>query len=236
MGNQLFQHNTLGVLMTGLFDGSLTIEKLLLQGSIGIGTLDGLDGELIVLDGKAYQVKADGSCHQVKGHHLTPYAVVTAFEPENLLEITSEQSRKSFEQIMTRYFSSINTFQAIKLKGTFKVITCRSIKKQEKPYPRLVEVSRKQTVFTKETVEGTLVGFYTPELFGSIAAEGFHLHFLSDKKDFGGHVLDFIVENGTVEWQTMETLEQHFPIENQTFMESDIDYGNLLDEIEEAER
>lgn len=53
---KLFQYNTLSALMSGLFEGSLTIGELLEQGDLG-GTLDEIDGELIVLDGKAYQAR-----------------------------------------------------------------------------------------------------------------------------------------------------------------------------------
>ena len=33
----------------------LTVGELLEHGDLGLGTLDSIDGELIVLDGKAYQ-------------------------------------------------------------------------------------------------------------------------------------------------------------------------------------
>ena len=56
---QLFQYNTLGALMAGLYEGTMTIGELLKHGDLGIGTLDSVDGELIVLDGKAYQAKGD---------------------------------------------------------------------------------------------------------------------------------------------------------------------------------
>ena len=54
---KLFQYNTLGALMAGLYGGSFTIGELLEHGDLGVGTLDSIDGELIVLDGKAYQAK-----------------------------------------------------------------------------------------------------------------------------------------------------------------------------------
>ena len=54
---KLFQYNTLGALMAGLYGGSFTVKELLEHGDLGIGTLDSIDGELIVLDGKAYQAK-----------------------------------------------------------------------------------------------------------------------------------------------------------------------------------
>jgi acetolactate decarboxylase len=39
-------------------------------------------------------------------------------------------------------------------------------------------------------VKGTLVGFWYPEYFGVLNVLGLHLHFISDAKDFGGHLLD----------------------------------------------
>ena len=55
------------------------------------------------------------------------------------------------------------------------------------------------------------------------------------KKTFGGHVLDFIIERGQVEIETIETLEQHFQIHDATFMETEFDDSNLHKEIELAE-
>ena len=57
----LYQHQTLGDLMAGVFDGTLTFEELLKHGDIGIGTFHDFEGELILLDGVAYRAKEDGS-------------------------------------------------------------------------------------------------------------------------------------------------------------------------------
>ena len=48
---KLFQYNTLGALMAGLYGGTLTVGELLEHGDLGLGTLDSIDGELIVLVG-----------------------------------------------------------------------------------------------------------------------------------------------------------------------------------------
>lgn len=55
---KLFQYNTLGALMAGLYGGTLTVGELLEHGDLGLGTLDSIDGELIVLDGKPTKLKA----------------------------------------------------------------------------------------------------------------------------------------------------------------------------------
>lgn len=46
--------------MAGLYGGSLTVGELLEHGDLGLGTPHSIDGELIILDGKAYQAKEQG--------------------------------------------------------------------------------------------------------------------------------------------------------------------------------
>ena len=235
MTKTLFQHSTIGALMAGMFEGTFPIEELLQKGNIGIGTFHGLDGELVLIDGTAYQVKVDGAVLETNLPKHIPYAAVTHFDGENALEITSHHTKDEFQEEMVKAFATENTFQAIKATGTFNNMFCRSVAKQEEPYPRLVEVAKDQAEFRREMVEGTLVGFYTPEAYGTVAVPGFHLHFLSQDKDYGGHVLEFEVEKADIQWDTMETLEQHFPLRNKTFMSSEIDYSRLEKDIEEAE-
>lgn len=235
MKKELFQHSTIGTLMAGRFEGTLPLDELLTHGSMGIGTLHGLDGELVIVDGIAYQVTVDGEILKVNGAEKTPYAAVTHFEAEDSLEIENNDPEENLKETLKSHFSSKNTFQAVKVTGTFHNILCRSVEKQTPPYPRLAEVAKDQAEFRRETVEGTLVGFYTPPIFGAIAVPEFHWHFLSKEKDYGGHVLDFELAKGKAEWQIIETLNQHFPLENETFMKETIDYENLSEEIDASE-
>ncbi len=73
-----------------------------------------------------------------------------------------------------------------------------------------------------------------PELFHGIAASGFHLHFVDDHKSVGGHVLDFEMNHGIVELSNIDT-RTTFPVNNQIFLEADIDYSNVEEDIKEAE-
>lgn len=235
MTKTLFQHSTIGALMDGMFEGTFPIEDLLQKGNMGIGTFHGLDGELVLIDGTAYQIKVDGAVLETNLPKHIPYAAVTHFDGENTLEITTHHTKDEFQDKMVEAFATENTFQAIQVTGTFNNMFCRSVAQQEEPYPRLVEVAKDQAEFRQETVEGTLVGFYTPKAYGTIAVPGFHLHFLSNNKDYGGHVLEFEINQAEVEWDTIETLEQHFPLRNETFMRSEIDYSRLEKDIAEAE-
>ncbi|SQF40088.1 alpha-acetolactate decarboxylase [Streptococcus ferus] len=44
---------------------------------------------------------------------------------------------------------------------------------------KFAEVATKQPEFTAENVKGTIVGFWTPEMFHGVSVAGYHLHFLS---------------------------------------------------------
>jgi hypothetical protein len=77
----LFQYSTLPALSLGLYDGNLTFAQLLRHGDFGLGTLNALDGEVIVLDGRAWQMRSEGRVLPITPQRLTPFAVVTHFAP-----------------------------------------------------------------------------------------------------------------------------------------------------------
>ena len=61
------------------------------------------------------------------------------------------------------------------------------------------EIAAHQPEYHAEHISGTIVGFWTPELFHGVSVAGYHLHFLSDDHQFSGHVMDFVMKNGEVE-------------------------------------
>ncbi|HEX3324619.1 MAG TPA: acetolactate decarboxylase, partial [Solirubrobacterales bacterium] len=77
----LFQASTIGALLEGAYDGDLTFDELAEHGDLGLGTLNGLDGEMIALDGRFYRADVDGAVGEIASAARTPFAVVTNFEP-----------------------------------------------------------------------------------------------------------------------------------------------------------
>jgi acetolactate decarboxylase len=51
-------------------------------------------------------------------------------------------------------------------------------------------VTKNQAVFNFENVKGSLIGFWCPDTVGSINVPGYHLHFISDDRTKGGHLLN----------------------------------------------
>lgn len=49
-----------------LYDGGIFFVDLKRHGNIGIGTFEGLDGEMVSLGREFYQIKSDGHAYKVK--------------------------------------------------------------------------------------------------------------------------------------------------------------------------
>jgi alpha-acetolactate decarboxylase len=77
----LFQVSTTGALVQGVYKGAVTIGELKNHGDFGLGTFEGLDGEMVALDGKFYQVHSDGRITEPPDAAPVPFACVTNFHP-----------------------------------------------------------------------------------------------------------------------------------------------------------
>ena len=57
----IYQVALLQSLTQGYYDGIIKVSELKEHGDIGIGTFEGVNGEMIVLDGTVYQALGDGT-------------------------------------------------------------------------------------------------------------------------------------------------------------------------------
>lgn len=232
---QLYQHGTLANLVPGLFGGTLSIHDLLQHGDTGIGTLAGLDGELIILNGVVFQVNATGSVRVVDGFEMVPFANVHQADFKaagELAKVTDADLRAT----LAKKLISLNVFSSVKLTGTFANVTTRAVAGQKRPYPTLKATAEAQSVFTEKQIQGTIIGYYSPKLFAGVAAPGFHLHFLSDDQQFGGHLLHADVAHAKLELQAFEDLDLHLPLSDPEFLALDLDSDKIVDDIELAEK
>ena len=190
----LTQISTIDALLDGVYDGRVTCGKLKEYGDFGIGTFDGLDGEMIVLNGQVYQVKIDGKAYLVADSMRTPFASVLFFNSEKSIEMPSGLNYDQLKARIDKLIKSDNLFYAIKIEGKFKKMITRSVPKQKKPYPQLKEVVKHQKVFKFGETSGTVVGFRSPQYVKGLNVTGYHLHYLTDNKKAGGHILDFVTD------------------------------------------
>src|SRR6266852_2306432 len=78
----LYQVSTATALVEGIYQGAVRVGTLREHGDLGLGTFEDLDGEMVVVDGRFFQVRSDGSVRECVDYVLSPFAVITRFAPE----------------------------------------------------------------------------------------------------------------------------------------------------------
>ena len=192
----LYQVALLQSLVQGYYDGIVTVGELKQHGDTGIGTFEGVNGEMIVLDGVVYQADADGSIATPSDEETVPFSNVTFFDTDETLTLSGIADMAALQEAMNGVVNRLgaNCFYMVNLEGTFDSIKVRSEYKQEKPYRALdVALAEDQTEFDYEDVSGTIVGLYCPDYMGGLNTPGWHFHFINEDLTRGGHVLQVSV-------------------------------------------
>lgn len=210
--NGITQISTYPALEHGLYDGDVTYGELARAGNFGIGTFDGMDGEMIALEGNFYQARSDGTVLLADNNLETPFATVTSFVAEQRQAVSSPlASYDSLKALLAQAAPPTNRPYAIKLNGRFSRVKIRSIPRQTEPFPPLADVIAEQVTWEKDDIRGTLVGYWFPENLAGINAPGYHLHFISDDRRVAGHLLECSLESGVLEIDYQDQLTVRFP-------------------------
>src|ERR687887_611666 len=208
----VYQVSTISSLLAGGYDGDTTVGELLRHGGFGLGTFNGVDGEMMVLDGQVYRGTVDGRAHLVAPSELTPFAVVVALRQQGSTPVAPGQSLDQLEATLDALPYSASRVLAARVDGRFRAIAIRSEPKQQPPYRPLVEVIKtEQVVHTLEDVDGSLIGFRFPATASSVNVPGWHFHFLSADRTRGGHVLGLTTGTGTAFLEEFSDLRIRFP-------------------------
>ena len=229
----IFQVSTIDALMQSVYDGVIDIGELKGHGDFGIGTFEGIDGEMVAENGDYYQVRSDGTAYPVSDDMTTPFATVTYFEAD-LTANVSASNITELELVLDEIIPSKNLFYAIRIEGIFPYVKTRSIPKQSKPYPPLLDLAANQSVFEFDMVAGTIVGFYTPEFASGLNVPGYHLHLITADRVAGGHILDLALNGSLAEIDITPELDMLLPTSGD-FIGVDLT-GDLQEDVEKVER
>jgi acetolactate decarboxylase len=208
----LFQYSAINALLAGVYEGDMTIAQLAKKGDTGLGTINHIDGELIAIDGQFFAIKADGKAHRLPTTEKTPFAVMAFIDHAAEYSLASQASVEALEHSLDDKISAKNSFQLIRIDGEFEQLTVRSEPKQSPPYRPLVEVMKEQQVsFELNNVNGSMIGFRTPDYITGVNVPGYHFHFISDDHSRGGHVLKLSFNGGQLRLKTLTEFEMALP-------------------------
>lgn len=235
---RIFQVSTLQALAQGYYYGAISVADLARRGDIGIGTFEGLDGEMIVLDGVVYQALADSRVAVPDGSVGVPYATVTRFDSDLKVRLKDIRTFAELTRDLTRVADAHgkNSFYAVRIDGRFRTVRARSERAQSEPYLPLAEtLERDQTTFDLSDVEGTLVGLYCPTFMQGLNVPGWHLHFITADRTRGGHLFEADIESAVAQFDITPGCELMIPKDDARFHALELG-REMTSEIERAEK
>jgi acetolactate decarboxylase len=229
----LFQVSISGALVAGVYDEEVSVKSILEHGDFGLGTFANLDGEMVIVDGRVYQVQGTGRVSEAAPDAGAPFAVVTRFSPQTDVETKPVASFKDLEDRCDKYRKSGNIFYAVRLDGHFSRVRTRAVNPPQ-PGTRLVDAAKVQSEFSFTDIDGTLVGLWSPGFSSAFSISGYHLHFLSKDRQHGGHLLD--VEAGPLRLRVETLTDFHLALpESEAFLKADLS-KNTAEELAYAEQ
>jgi len=221
-------------LLQGLYRQPTSVAELKELGDHGLGTFNDLDGEMVMTGGRVFQMDASGLAREVDDAVQTPFACVTRFSPDTEEELEARPGDDDLLALLPRLIPSDNMFYALRVQGSFELVHCRSVPRQEH-YRPLVEVTRDQPEFEFTDTAGVLAGFYAPPFLQSLTVPGLHLHFLDERQSRGGHLLAARFTSIRVGVQHVPRLCLDLPMQlDWLTCDLDRDPGRDLDEAERA--
>jgi acetolactate decarboxylase len=222
---RMYQISTSTALVEGVYSGFVLSSALLEHGDFGVGTFEGLNGEMVILDGEIYQ--ATGTVRRRSDDFLVPFASVTHFRADAVFQIDEVECVKDIELACNTHRISENLFYAIRVEGVFDTMHARAVH----PVPqgsRLIDAAKTQLEFHFHDVEGTLVCLWSPRYSSSFSVPGYHFHFISKDRTKGGHVLDCAAQQLRASIQIVSEYDVRLP-EAGSFLTSDLNRNPASD-------
>ena len=215
MHNKMFQVSTLHALVAGYTRSVITVGELENRGNIGLGTFEGVDGEMILLDGVCYRARQDGSVVRPTPGTGVPFASAASVEGGTSFELEETRGIDALKLELTCKIDeayALNSMHVATVSGTFDSVSARSESAYHADHITLKDMlATTQREFIFEKLNGTLVCVYHPDYMDGINAPGWHVHFLSEDRTRGGHVFDLSLVSGRAVMHKIDCIEIQLP-------------------------
>ena len=212
---KIYQVSTLQALAMGHTRSVIDVAELKKHGNTGLGTFEGVNGEMIVVDGQCFRAKEDGYVVVADDDMGVPFASVCNSVGNirfDVQEMCSIEELKTLLTIKIEELFGLNSMHMVRIDGKFEVIDARSEEAYRAIHVSLKDMLQKtQRSFRFNNVTGTLVCVYYPDFMDGINASGWHIHFISDDRQEGGHVFEMKMTSGHACLDKISIIEIQLP-------------------------
>ena len=215
--NCMYQVSTLQALALGYTRSVVRTDELLSHGNTGLGTFEDVNGEMIVIDRHCYQAAEKGSVTEMPPDTGVPFASVANLQGDRvftLSEIPDIEHLKMELNLKIEEDFGLNSMHIAKIEGDFERVDARSESAYRSHHVELKDILGKtQKSFCFKQIRGTMVCIYYPDYMDGINAPGWHLHFISEDRKWGGHVFNLQMKRGEVFLDKINRIEIQLPSE-----------------------
>ena len=205
------QVSLFSVLLSGRYDGVISLAEVKRIGNMSIATMDRLDGEMQMIDGVVYQACSDGRVYRPGDNATIPFGTICNFRAEKSLPLENIPTYELFEEQLGKICPQENFPLAVRFTGSFRRMKVRTVGRQEKDGLGLAEAAKNEAVFDLADTSGDLVGFRLPGYVSGVNAPGWHLHFVDAERRHGGHVVNFSLLTGILHFCYAEDFQIRLP-------------------------
>ena len=188
------QIETVHDLFSGRYESVTTVGETFGDAVLGIGVAEGVDGEIVHLDGTTWRVPADGIPQIAPAELGMPFAVAAYGGTPTHREVPEGASMAEITALVDEVLAAEAIHHdylvaAVAVTGEFSHVLLRSEHGQTPPYQPLgTEGSVTGEVrFELAPWSGTFVGFRFPDVADDIVIPGLHLHGIARDHTSGGH-------------------------------------------------
>ncbi len=160
-GESVTQFAVLDALLAGAYESGISVADVGALGDFGLGCCDHLGGEVVILNGDAFECTSDGLVSRMRSEEILPFAVVCRFggvEPQSI----ADADLTTFAERIEGALVSRNLFHAVRVDGLFASVRVRVTPRQHHPFRPLAVVTSEQIETVIPDARGTLVASGRP--------------------------------------------------------------------------
>ena len=166
----------------------------------------------MMLNGKLYKTQFTGKTSLINDKGETPYAVVCFFHAVKVYKPGKQLNKAELFKYLDSVLTNVNGIYAVHISGKFSYIKTRAFPPvDQKPYLPLAAMLDRQHFFEFKAIKGDLIGYKIPAFMEGPHISGYHFHFLSDDKTSGGHIIDLIADDITIEVDPLTGFTMELP-------------------------
>ncbi len=213
--NKIFQVSTLQALSLGYTRAVIPVSEFIRHGNMGLGTFEGVNGEMIVIDGQCFQADKHGNVCPAAPDTGVPFAVIADCSGGKKLQLGPCASIDDLKDLLDHVVDDafeLNSMHLVRIDGLFKTISARSESGIMTHHVELKDIlAGRQEDFVFTHTQGSLIALRFPDYMDGINAAGWHLHYISDDRARGGHVFDLSFEKADASVETISQIELQMP-------------------------